>query len=85
MGAWAIWAAPLIMGNDVRSNDVRSLTAEQRTILLNTEVIAVDQDPAGAAGTPVLLKMLPRVTVTVLFTTRAVLKSRFPALCPLHS
>ena len=43
MGAWAIFAAPLIMGNDVRD-----LTASQRSILLNKDVIAISQDPLGA-------------------------------------
>ena len=43
MGAWAIFAAPLIMGNDVRN-----LTASQRSILLNKDVIAISQDPLGA-------------------------------------
>ena len=45
MGAWAMFAAPLIMGNDVRS-----LTAAHRAILQNAEVIAIDQDPAGASS-----------------------------------
>jgi len=43
MGAWAIFAAPLIMGNDVRN-----LTASQRSILLNRDVISINQDPLGA-------------------------------------
>ena len=42
MGAWAIFAAPLIMGNDVRN-----LTGTARSILLNKDVIAIDQDPLG--------------------------------------
>ena len=42
MGAWAIFAAPLIMGNDVRN-----LTKAQRNILLNKSVIAINQDPLG--------------------------------------
>ncbi|MBM4398547.1 MAG: NPCBM/NEW2 domain-containing protein [Deltaproteobacteria bacterium] len=45
---WAMMAAPLIAGNDVRS-----MTQETRDILMNAEVIAVDQDPAGVAGTKV--------------------------------
>ena len=60
MAAWAIWAAPLILGNDVRA-----LTAEQRAILLNAEVIAIDQDPAGAAGPPMLLETLPRTQTSI--------------------
>lgn len=42
MGAWAIFASPLIMGNDVRN-----MTATQRAILQNADVIAINQDPAG--------------------------------------
>ena len=42
---WALLAAPLMAGNDVRS-----MTPEVRDILLNTEVIAVDQDPLGREG-----------------------------------
>jgi len=42
---WAILAAPLIAGNDLRS-----MTEETRQILMNTEVIAVDQDPWGLPG-----------------------------------
>ena len=43
---WAILAAPLLAGNDVRT-----LTPETREILLNKEVIAVDQDALGKQGT----------------------------------
>lgn len=46
MGAWAVFAAPLIMGNDVRN-----LTAAQRAILLHKDLIAINQDPAGATDT----------------------------------
>ena len=42
---WAILAAPLISGNDLRS-----MTAEVAAILTNREVIAVDQDPLGREG-----------------------------------
>lgn len=42
---WAILAAPLIAGNDLTQ-----MTPETRSILLNKEVIAVDQDPLGKAG-----------------------------------
>ena len=39
-------AAPLIVGNDVRTMmDTTRTAAETRDILLNTEVSAVDQDP----------------------------------------
>jgi alpha-galactosidase len=42
---WAMLAAPLIAGNDLR--DMRP---EIRDILTNKEVIAVDQDPLGSQG-----------------------------------
>jgi alpha-galactosidase len=42
---WAILAAPLISGNDLRS-----MSAATKTTLTNTEVIAVDQDPMGVQG-----------------------------------
>jgi alpha-galactosidase len=45
MSLWAIFAAPLLAGNDVRG-----MTGETKSILLNKEVIAVDQDPMGVQG-----------------------------------
>ena len=45
MAMWSMFAAPLIMGNDVRY-----IKEWQRNILLNEEVIAVDQDPLGRQG-----------------------------------
>lgn len=42
---WAILAAPLIAGNDLRD-----MKPEIREILTHKEVIAVDQDPAGSQG-----------------------------------
>jgi alpha-galactosidase len=42
---WAILAAPLIAGNDLRS-----MTPETRDILTNSEVIAVNQDRLGREG-----------------------------------
>jgi alpha-galactosidase len=45
MSLWAILAAPLLAGNDVRTMD-----ATTRNILLNREVIAIDQDKAGKQG-----------------------------------
>ncbi|WP_206366282.1 glycoside hydrolase family 27 protein [Sphingomonas flavalba] len=45
MALWAIQAAPLILGHDVRAMD-----AETRAILTNAAVIAVDQDALGAPG-----------------------------------
>jgi len=43
---WAMLAAPLIAGNDVRN-----MTASTRDILLNKNVIAIDQDPLGKQAT----------------------------------
>jgi Alpha galactosidase A/Alpha galactosidase C-terminal beta sandwich domain len=45
---WAIMAAPLIAGNDIRS-----MTASTKSILTNADVIAVDQDPLGVQGKPI--------------------------------
>ena len=42
---WAIMAAPLIAGNDVAH-----MSAETRSILMNQDVIAIDQDTLGRAG-----------------------------------
>src|SRR5262249_6721291 len=42
---WAIMAAPLMAGNDLRG-----MTPEIRDILTNKEVIAIDQDPLGRQG-----------------------------------
>lgn len=42
---WAIFAAPLMAGNDIRN-----MNAATREILTNREVIAVNQDPLGRAG-----------------------------------
>ena len=42
---WAMMAAPLIAGNDVANMDYNT-----RSILLNKEVIAVDQDALGVQG-----------------------------------
>jgi hypothetical protein len=53
MGAWASFAAPLIMGNDARN-----MTAAQRAILQNADVIAINQDPAGR------LRLLPGSSCT---------------------
>ncbi len=41
MSLWSLLAAPLLAGNDLRT-----MTDEIKNILMNTEVIAVDQDPA---------------------------------------
>jgi alpha-galactosidase len=45
---WALMAAPLIAGNDLRS-----MSSSILAILTNSEVIAVDQDPAGIQGVKV--------------------------------
>jgi hypothetical protein len=42
---WAIFAAPLMI-----SADLRTIPGESREILLNTEIIAVNQDPLGRQG-----------------------------------
>ena len=44
-GMWAVFAAPLLAGSDLRT-----MTPEVRDILINREVIAIDQDPAGHQG-----------------------------------
>jgi len=46
---WAIMAAPLMAGNDLRA-----MSEETKSILLNKEVIEVDQDPLGAQGEVVI-------------------------------
>jgi alpha-galactosidase len=46
LSLWAIMAAPLIAGNDLRT-----MTPATRDILANREVIAVDQDSLGVQGT----------------------------------
>ena len=45
MSLWALLAAPLLAGNDLRS-----MSEETKQILLNPEVIAVDQDAKGEQG-----------------------------------
>ncbi len=44
---WAMLAAPLIAGNDVRT-----MTAATRAILTNRDVIAIEQDSLGISGFP---------------------------------
>lgn len=46
MSMWAIMAAPLIA-----SADLRTMSAATRETMLNRDVIAIDQDPAGMQGT----------------------------------
>jgi alpha-galactosidase len=45
MSLWALLAAPLLLGNDVRN-----MTPQTRAILTNPDVIAVDQDRLGRQG-----------------------------------
>jgi alpha-galactosidase len=42
MSLWSMLAAPLLAGNDLRS-----MSEETKSILINKEVIAIDQDPEG--------------------------------------
>jgi alpha-galactosidase len=68
---WAMLAAPLLAGNDIRS-----MSDQTRQILTNAEIIAVDQDPLVAQATAlpnddrVLVKPLANGAVAVaLFNT----------------
>src|SRR5229473_99684 len=45
MALWALLAAPLLAGNDLRS-----MTAETKEMLTNRDVLAVDQDSKGVQG-----------------------------------
>lgn len=42
---WCMMAAPLILGNDIRS-----MSAETQALLTNKALIAIDQDPLGVQG-----------------------------------
>jgi alpha-galactosidase len=48
MSLWALTAAPLLAGNDLRS-----MTPATKAILMNKEVIAIDQDKLGKQASPV--------------------------------
>ena len=48
MTLWALTAAPLLAGNDIRT-----MTPAIKAILLNPEVLAVDQDALGKQASPV--------------------------------
>jgi alpha-galactosidase len=48
MSLWALVAAPLLAGNDLRS-----MSDVTKSILMNREVIAIDQDPLGKQASPV--------------------------------
>jgi alpha-galactosidase len=45
MSLWALLAAPLLAGNDLST-----MSAETKFILMNKRVIAIDQDPLGKQG-----------------------------------
>jgi alpha-galactosidase len=45
MVLWALLAAPLLAGNDLRT-----MSAETKELLINAEVLAVDQDLKGVQG-----------------------------------
>ncbi len=45
MALWAILAAPLLAGNDLRS-----MSPETKELLMNSEILAVDQDTKGTQG-----------------------------------
>jgi alpha-galactosidase len=45
MSLWAIMAAPLIAGNDLRN-----MSQATRNVLVNERVVAIDQDPLGVQG-----------------------------------
>ena len=42
---WCMMAAPLILGNDIRS-----MSAATQSIVMNKDMIAIDQDPLGVQG-----------------------------------
>ncbi len=48
MSLWALTAAPLLAGNDIRS-----MSPVTKSILMNSEVIAIDQDPLGKQASPI--------------------------------
>jgi len=48
MSLWSLTAAPLLAGNDIRT-----MTETTKSILLNKEVIAIDQDALGKQASPV--------------------------------
>ena len=57
LALYSILAVPLIMGNDLRV-----LSDNAKKLLLNKDVVAISQDPAGRAGTVVTCSLCsPRV------------------------
>jgi len=79
---WAMMAAPLIAGNDIAHMDETT-----RSVLLNREVIAVDQDPLGRQGqrvskqgdSEVWVKPLSAGATAVLLFNRAATPARIEA------
>jgi alpha-galactosidase len=69
---WAMLAAPLIAGNDIRS-----MSAATTAVLTNPDVVAVDQDPLGAQGR---LVATPATNLQVWSKTLAGTNSRAVAL-----
>jgi alpha-galactosidase len=51
MSMWCMFSAPLMMGCDIRN-----MNETTKTILLNKEIIAIDQDPLGKQGYRVMRK-----------------------------
>jgi len=51
MSMWCMFSAPLMMGCDIRK-----MNEATKTILLNKEIIAIDQDPMGKQGYRVMNK-----------------------------
>ncbi|XP_076085457.1 alpha-galactosidase A-like isoform X2 [Mytilus galloprovincialis] len=47
-GMWCIFAAPLLLANDLRSINNRS-----KALLLNKRLLAINQDPLGIQGKPI--------------------------------
>jgi alpha-galactosidase len=68
MSLWSLLAAPLIAGNDLRT-----MTDETKSILMNAEVVAIDQDPkfqpvtevSSDVGVEVLMRPLSNGSVAV--------------------
>jgi alpha-galactosidase len=55
MSLWSLLRAPLLAGNDIRT-----MTDETKSILLNPEVIAIDQDPDALPVQPTTPRARPR-------------------------
>ena len=55
---WAMMSAPLLI-----SRDLRLMKQEEKDILLNRHIIAIDQDPLGVMGKPVIVNGVESVWV----------------------